>query len=93
MIVGVPKESYPGERRVALVPLVVPNLTKAGMEVIVEAGAGESAGYPDAAYVDKGAKIVADRATVFRSACRCCVMAPMTSPGKPTFPFISQARR
>ena len=68
MIVGVPKESYPGERRVALVPLVVPNLTKAGMEVIVEAGAGEQAGYPDAAYVDKGAKVVADRATVFRSA-------------------------
>jgi H+-translocating NAD(P) transhydrogenase subunit alpha len=68
VIVGVPKESYPGERRVALVPLVVPNLTKAGMEVIVEAGAGEQAGYPDAAYVDKGAKIAADRATVFRSA-------------------------
>jgi H+-translocating NAD(P) transhydrogenase subunit alpha len=68
VIVGVPKESYPGERRVALVPLVVPNLTKAGMEVIVEAGAGEQAGYPDAAYVDKGAKIVAGRATVFRSA-------------------------
>jgi H+-translocating NAD(P) transhydrogenase subunit alpha len=68
VIVGVPKESYPGERRVALVPLVVPNLTKAGMEVIVEAGAGEQAGYPDAAYVDKGAKVVADRATVFRSA-------------------------
>jgi H+-translocating NAD(P) transhydrogenase subunit alpha len=68
VIVGVPKESYPGERRVALVPLVVPNLTKAGMEVIVEAGAGEQAGYPDGAYVDKGAKVVADRATVFRSA-------------------------
>jgi H+-translocating NAD(P) transhydrogenase subunit alpha len=68
VIVGVPKESYPGERRVALVPLVVPNLTKAGMEVIVEAGAGEQAGYPDAVYVDKGAKVVADRATVFRSA-------------------------
>ena len=68
MIVGVPKESYPGERRVALVPLVVPNLTKAGMEVIVEAGAGEQAGYPDAAYVDKGSKVVGDRATVFRSA-------------------------
>jgi NAD(P) transhydrogenase subunit alpha len=68
VIVGVPKESYPGERRVALVPLVVPNLTQAGMEVIVEAGAGEQAGYPDAAYVDKGAKVVGDRATVFRSA-------------------------
>lgn len=68
MIVGVPKESYPGERRVALVPLVIPNLAKAGLEVIVEAGAGESAGYPDAAYAEKGAKIVPDRAAVFGTA-------------------------
>jgi H+-translocating NAD(P) transhydrogenase subunit alpha len=68
VIVGVPKESYPGERRVALVPLVVPNLTKAGSEVIVEAGAGEQAGYPDAAYVEKGAKIVPDRTAVFGTA-------------------------
>jgi len=55
VIVGVPKESYPGERRVALVPVAVPNLIKAGLEVIVEAGAGDQAGYPDAAYVEKGA--------------------------------------
>ena len=68
MIVGVPKESYPGERRVALVPVAVPNLVKAGLEVIVEAGAGEQAGYPDAAYVEKGAKIVPDRAAVFGAA-------------------------
>jgi NAD(P) transhydrogenase subunit alpha len=68
VIVGVPKESYPGERRVALVPLVIPNLAKAGIEVIVETGAGEQAGYPDAAYVEKGAKIVADRATIFATA-------------------------
>jgi H+-translocating NAD(P) transhydrogenase subunit alpha len=68
VIVGVPKETYPGERRVALVPAVIPNITKAGMEVIIESGAGEQAGYPDAAYVEKGAKIVPDRATVFRSA-------------------------
>ncbi|PYQ41001.1 MAG: NAD(P)(+) transhydrogenase (Re/Si-specific) subunit alpha [Acidobacteria bacterium] len=68
MIVGVPKETYPGERRVALVPAVIPNITKAGMEVIIESGAGEQAGYPDAAYVEKGAKIVPDRATLFRSA-------------------------
>ncbi|MGH9563159.1 MAG: NAD(P)(+) transhydrogenase (Re/Si-specific) subunit alpha, partial [Terracidiphilus sp.] len=40
MIVGVPRESFPGERRVALVPSVVPNLAKGGMEVVVEAGAG-----------------------------------------------------
>jgi NAD(P) transhydrogenase subunit alpha len=68
VIVGVPKESYPGERRVALVPVVVPNLVKAGLEVIVEAGAGEQAGYPDAIYVEKGAKIVPDRAAVFSAA-------------------------
>ncbi len=68
MIVGVPRESYPGERRVALVPAVVPSLTKAGFEVLVQAGAGIEAGYPDAAYEAKGAKIVADRAEVFRVA-------------------------
>ena len=65
MIVGVPKESYPGERRVALVPAVVPNLTKAGFEVAVQAGAGTEAGYPDAAYVEKGAKILPDREAIF----------------------------
>jgi H+-translocating NAD(P) transhydrogenase subunit alpha len=68
MIVGVPRESFPGERRVALVPAVIPNLTKAGLEVVVEAGAGAAAGYPDADYAAKGAKIVSDRAEVFRAA-------------------------
>jgi NAD(P) transhydrogenase subunit alpha len=68
MIVGVPKESYPGERRVALVPMIVPNLAKAGLEVVVETGAGEQAGYPDTAYVEKGAKIVSDRGAVFSAA-------------------------
>src|SRR5579872_3864731 len=68
VIVGVPKESYPGERRVALVPIAIPNLVKAGLEVIVETGAGEQAGYPDTAYVEKGAKIVLDRAAVFGTA-------------------------
>jgi NAD(P) transhydrogenase subunit alpha len=68
MIVGVPRESFPGERRVALVPAVIPVLAKAGLEVIVQAGAGIEAGYPDADYVAKGAKIIADRAEVFRAA-------------------------
>jgi H+-translocating NAD(P) transhydrogenase subunit alpha len=68
MIVGVPRESYPGERRVATVPAVVPTLTKAGLEVIIEAGAGASAGYLDADYTAKGAKIVPSRADVFGSA-------------------------
>ena len=68
MIVGVPKESYPGERRVALVPAVVPNLAKAGLEVVVEPGAGAEAGYLDEAYVERGAKILPDRAAVFAAA-------------------------
>ena len=68
MIIGVPKESYPGERRVALVPLVIPALAKAGFEVAVEAGAGSSAGYPDAYYLEKGAKILSERAEVFHTA-------------------------
>ena len=68
MIVGVPKESYPGERRVALVPMAVPNLIKAGLEVAIEAGAGVEAGYLDAAYAKKGAKILPDRAAVFGAA-------------------------
>jgi H+-translocating NAD(P) transhydrogenase subunit alpha len=68
VIIGVPRESYPGERRVALVPLVVPNLVKAGFEVVVEAGAGYQAGYPDAQYVEKGAKVAPDRTAVFSAA-------------------------
>jgi NAD(P) transhydrogenase subunit alpha len=68
MIVGVPRETYPGERRVALVPAVLPNLTKAGMQVLLEAGAGAAAGYPDSDYADKGAKIAGSREEVFRTA-------------------------
>src|SRR5215472_3682778 len=68
MIVGVPKEIYPGERRVALVPAVVPNLTKSGLEVHVEAGSGELAGYPDSDYVAKGAKLIPNRAEIFQRA-------------------------
>jgi len=68
VIVGVPKESFPGERRVALVPSVLPNLKKAGLEVVIEKGAGNEAGYPDATYVEKGAKVLATRAEVFGAA-------------------------
>ena len=68
MIVGVPKESFPGERRVALVPAVIPSLLKAGFEVVVESGAGAGAGYPDAEYAEKGGKIFPERAEVFKAA-------------------------
>jgi len=68
MIVGVPRESFPGELRVALTPAVVPSLTKAGIEVVLETGAGVGAGYPDADYVSKGAKLLPQRPDVFRTA-------------------------
>jgi NAD(P) transhydrogenase subunit alpha len=68
MIIGIPKESFPGERRVAMVPSVVPSLTKAGFEVALEAGAGVSAGYLDADYTAKGARILGSRGDVFKTA-------------------------
>jgi NAD(P) transhydrogenase subunit alpha len=60
MIIGVPKETAPGERRVALVPDLVAKLARAGAEVLVEPGAGEAAGFPDGAFADKGARIEGD---------------------------------
>ena len=68
MIVGVPRETYPGEKRVALVPAVIPTLAKAGLEVVIQTGAGAAAGYPDADYLAKGAKILATRGEVFHAA-------------------------
>ncbi len=68
MIVGVLRETYPGEHRVALVPAVLPSLKKGGMDVIVESKAGEQAGYPDSAYIEKGATIASSRAQVFEKA-------------------------
>jgi NAD(P) transhydrogenase subunit alpha len=57
MIVGTPKETFPGERRVALVPSVVPSLTRAGLQIVVESGAGLAAGFTDAQYEEKGVRI------------------------------------
>jgi len=57
MIIGVVRETYPGEARVALVPPLVATLVKAGLEVRVESGAGTAAGWADASYTEKGATI------------------------------------
>jgi NAD(P) transhydrogenase subunit alpha len=67
VIVAVPKEVAPGERRVASVPEVVQKLVKSGVAVQVEAGAGDSSYYPDAAYGAAGASIV-DRRALFSGA-------------------------
>jgi len=58
MKVGVAKETAPGERRVALVPETIGRLTAAGLEILVEAGAGAGAMIPDQAYAEAGAKVV-----------------------------------
>jgi NAD(P) transhydrogenase subunit alpha len=68
MIVGVLKESFEGERRVSLTPTVVPILNKARMEVLVEAGAGEAAGFRDAEYRQAGARLTSDRGQLFADA-------------------------
>jgi H+-translocating NAD(P) transhydrogenase subunit alpha len=68
MVIGVPREIFPGERRVALAPAVVPALSKAGFQVIAEAGAGAAAGYPDAEYAAKGVQVASGRATIFQEA-------------------------
>ncbi|HSB55586.1 MAG TPA: hypothetical protein VLD58_14600, partial [Gemmatimonadales bacterium] len=60
MRIAVPRETAPGERRVALVPESVKKLAQAGYEVAVEAGAGESAGFDDKAYRDAGATLQTD---------------------------------
>ncbi len=67
MRIGVPKETFPGETRVALVPAAVGPLLKAGLEVVFETGAGEAAGFPDEGYRAQGAS-VASRAEVFHTA-------------------------
>lgn len=68
MIVGIPKETFPNERRVAIVPANVPAFTKAGFKVYVESGAGTQAGLPDSEYTDKGAKILENRKDIFSKA-------------------------
>lgn len=67
MLVGIPKETSPNERRIALVPTTVTQLKKAKIDVIVERGAGAAAGFPDSAYESAGAAIGATRDEVFKA--------------------------
>ncbi|MGA2039491.1 MAG: Re/Si-specific NAD(P)(+) transhydrogenase subunit alpha [Bryobacteraceae bacterium] len=67
LTLGVVRESAPGERRVALVPGATTVFQKTGAEIVIEAGAGEAAGFPDSEYREKGVR-VASRAEVFQAA-------------------------
>lgn len=66
--VAVPKETAPGEKRVALVPEVVSKLTKSGVRVLIESSAGDAAFYPDSAYTASGAETTKDRTALYASA-------------------------
>src|SRR5690349_7293705 len=68
MRLAVPKEVVPGEKRVALVPEVIPQLVKLGHTVAVQAGAGTAAGFTDDAYRAAGASVVPDAASVYSGA-------------------------
>ena len=68
MILGVVRETFPEEQRVAMVPASIQPLKKAGVDVLIEPGAGDAAGYPDDTYTEKGAQVATDRADVFAKA-------------------------
>jgi H+-translocating NAD(P) transhydrogenase subunit alpha len=68
MKIGVATETVSGERRVALVPASIASLKKAGLDVLIEKGAGLQAGFTDAAYQEKGAQLVASRSEIFSAA-------------------------
>ena len=67
MLIGVLKETYPGERRVAMIPATVAALKKKGFDVITEQNAGLSAGFPDKDYEERGASL-ASRDEIFEKA-------------------------
>lgn len=67
MQIGVPKETWLGEKRVALVPASVKKLAAAGFEITVESGAGATAGFSDDDYTEAGAKIGKQRAAILKN--------------------------
>jgi H+-translocating NAD(P) transhydrogenase subunit alpha len=80
MIAGILKETLAGEHRVAIIPAALPALTKLGIEVVVETGAGDAAGFPDAAYVEKGARIAGSRAEALEAAEVLLQVRPLRGP-------------
>jgi len=68
MIVGVVTETFPGEKRVALTPDAVALLARADVQIHIQSGAGEQAGFTDTAYRDKGAELSDQRKLILRSA-------------------------
>ncbi len=66
--IGIPRETFPSENRVATVPEVAGHFIKDGLEVLLESGAGDAAGFPDSTYTSKGVKTVSNRQDIFAAA-------------------------
>ena len=95
MVAGVIAETLPGERRVAVVPAVVPLLVKAGLTVAVERGAGLAAGFTDAAYMEQGAEIVGTAADIAARAdllFRVRISPPATDAGRADLALLRQGQ-
>jgi NAD(P) transhydrogenase subunit alpha len=80
MKVAVLQETFPGERRVALVPANVPQLIKAGLQPVIETGAGVAAGFLDGQYRDKGATLAATREEAWAADIVLQIRTPATNP-------------
>ncbi len=68
MLLGIPREIYPGENRVAVIPSGIQNLTDAGFDVVVQSGAGEASHYDDDEYRNAGASIALDAKSLYEQA-------------------------
>src|SRR5256714_8872326 len=89
MKIGVPKEIKTNENRVALVPAGAESLVAGGHAVIIEKGAGEGSGFPDASYTSVGAKIGADADAVWREA---DMIMKVKEPIKPEWPRMRKGQ-
>ncbi|MEP6858791.1 MAG: NAD-binding protein, partial [Gemmatimonadales bacterium] len=89
MKIGVPKEIKTNENRVALVPAGAEALVAAGHSVLIEKGAGDGSGFPDAAYTGVGARIGADADTVWREA---DMIMKVKEPIKPEWPRMKKGQ-
>jgi alanine dehydrogenase len=89
MKIGVPKEIKTNENRVALVPAGAEALVAAGHSVMIEKGAGDGSGFPDATYTAVGAKVGADADTVWREA---DMIMKVKEPIKPEWPRMKKGQ-
>ncbi|CAB4242438.1 NAD(P) transhydrogenase subunit alpha part 1 [Methylacidimicrobium sp. AP8] len=79
MILATCRETLPGENRVSFVPEGIPALKKLGFEVLLEAGAGEGAGFPDRAYSERGARLASRNDVLRQAQILCQLHAPSSS--------------